>query len=233
MDKKIRLRSLARQALVEELLSLGTIEGRKDFIEFLREIWPLDDMPSTDPRHSDASGDIWQHTVINSDWDHDELYGQYLNLYDGPVPVYHKFLENSVDPSVRKDLDEQAKYVEVINRHLSPNGLSLQISEEVSGYYIYRLAKQGKNLQKKVKNLIFAANGYKPEIVLSDSVSNDIKIVKNAEFCLIYDLPIPDTGFLVGGSSLLVEKYWVNRVNLQFFRGWSTAKIESISRFRC
>lgn len=36
------------------------------------------------------------------------------------------------------------------------------------------------------KNLIFAANGLKPEIVLSDSVDNEIKITKNEKFCLVY-----------------------------------------------
>jgi hypothetical protein len=41
-----------------------------------------------------------------------------------------------------------------------------------------------------VKNLIFAANGYKPEIVIIDATTNDIKITKNDEFCLIYDRPI-------------------------------------------
>ncbi|MBL1074776.1 hypothetical protein JK358_10245 [Nocardia sp. 2] len=44
------------------------------------------------------------------------------------------------------------------------------------------------------KNLIFAANGPKPEIVLRDAVNNDIEIVKNAEYCLVYDEPIPATG---------------------------------------
>lgn len=44
------------------------------------------------------------------------------------------------------------------------------------------------------KNLIFAANGPKPELVLRDSVSNDIEIVKNAQYCLIFDQPIPADG---------------------------------------
>ena len=44
------------------------------------------------------------------------------------------------------------------------------------------------------KNLIFAANGPKPEIVLRDAMSNDLQIVKNAEYCLIYDEPIPAEG---------------------------------------
>lgn len=48
----------------------------------------------------------------------------------------------------------------------------------------------------QVKNLIFAADGPKPEIVLSDSVSNHISIVKNEEFCLIYTEPILSHGLL-------------------------------------
>src|SRR5260370_11301092 len=47
-----------------------------------------------------------------------------------------------------------------------------------------------------VKNLIFAANGPKPEIILLDALNNDIKIVRNEEYCLIYDKPISEQGFL-------------------------------------
>jgi hypothetical protein len=47
-----------------------------------------------------------------------------------------------------------------------------------------------------VKNLIFAAKGPKPEIVLIDSVNNDIQIVRNEQYCLIYDKPIPEYGLL-------------------------------------
>lgn len=44
------------------------------------------------------------------------------------------------------------------------------------------------------KNLIFAANGPKPELVLRDAVNNDIEIVSNSEFCLVYDKPLPADG---------------------------------------
>ncbi|ANS32660.1 hypothetical protein R1CP_40400 (plasmid) [Rhodococcus opacus] len=44
------------------------------------------------------------------------------------------------------------------------------------------------------KNLIFAANGPKPELVLRDAVNNDIEIVKNAEFCLVFEQTIPADG---------------------------------------
>lgn len=44
------------------------------------------------------------------------------------------------------------------------------------------------------KNLIFAADGPKPELVLRDAVNNVIEIVKHAEHCLIYDRPLPTDG---------------------------------------
>ncbi|PRI10506.1 hypothetical protein [Leucobacter massiliensis] len=44
------------------------------------------------------------------------------------------------------------------------------------------------------KNLIFAANGPKPELVLRDAVNNDIEIVRNGEYCLVYNQPIPTDG---------------------------------------
>ena len=45
-----------------------------------------------------------------------------------------------------------------------------------------------------VKQLIFAANGPKPKIVFSDAIHNDVRIVENAEFCLVYSEPIGDSG---------------------------------------
>jgi hypothetical protein len=49
---------------------------------------------------------------------------------------------------------------------------------------------------QRVKNLIFASNGPKPDILLADAVSNDIQIFRNAESCLVYDDPIYARGLL-------------------------------------
>jgi hypothetical protein len=47
-----------------------------------------------------------------------------------------------------------------------------------------------------VKNIIFASNGFKPEIVFSDSLNNDIDFIKHEESCLKYDRPIHTHGLL-------------------------------------
>ncbi len=51
--------------------------GRMDPISFLKRIWVLSSMPSTDFRHTDAEGDINQHMVWNCDWSHDYLLNNY------------------------------------------------------------------------------------------------------------------------------------------------------------
>jgi hypothetical protein len=45
-----------------------------------------------------------------------------------------------------------------------------------------------------LKNLIFAADGRKSQIVLPDSIRNTIRIVKNEQYCLVYDQPLEDRG---------------------------------------
>jgi very-short-patch-repair endonuclease len=51
-----------------------------------------------------------------------------------------------------------------------------------------------KGVDGEMKNLIFAADGPKPRIVLRDAVNNVIEIVDNEQFCLIYDRPLGPEG---------------------------------------
>ena len=46
----------------------------------------------------------------------------------------------------------------------------------------------------ELKNLIFAANGPKPRIVLRDAINNVIELTENAQFCLVYDRPLSENG---------------------------------------
>lgn len=45
-----------------------------------------------------------------------------------------------------------------------------------------------------LKNLIFAADGPKPKIVLRDAVNNHIEITENSEYCLVFDRSLPPEG---------------------------------------
>lgn len=56
----------------------------------------------------------------------------------------------------------------------------------------------GRGVDGDLKNLIFAANGPKPKIVLRDAINNIIEITENAESCLVYDRPLSDAGLMWG-----------------------------------
>lgn len=72
----------------------------------------------------------------------------------------------------------------------------LDLSEAVLANLNALLAEhdRGGGVATPAKNLIFAANGPKPELVLRDAVNNDVEIVRNGEYCLVYDRPIPADG---------------------------------------
>jgi hypothetical protein len=46
----------------------------------------------------------------------------------------------------------------------------------------------------EMKNLIFAADGPKPQIVIDNAISNDLRVIKNGEHCLFYDRPLSQAG---------------------------------------
>lgn len=72
-------------------------------------------------------------------------------------------------------------------------------------------SEQG-GVEGEVKNLIFAANGPKPEIAFEDAISNRIKIVRNKEYCLVYDSPLPDSGL----TWKTLVTWWTTKNNCPF-----------------
>lgn len=68
------------------------------------------------------------------------------------------------------------------------------------------------------KNLIFAADGPKHRMVLSDAINNDLEVVANAEYCLVYDRPLDSSGL----SWRQLTQWWEEREGLQ---GWADDKI--------
>jgi hypothetical protein len=58
----------------------------------------------------------------------------------------------------------------------------------------------------ELKNLIFAADGPKPRIVLRDAVNNQIEITQNAEHCLVYDRVLPPEGLTLRA----LVAWWTN-----------------------
>ncbi|TKH04407.1 hypothetical protein FC678_24660, partial [Peribacillus simplex] len=183
---------VTRRNIMDELYAKGNIEGRHELTDFLNRIWNLENMPSTNRRFKNASVEIWQHMINNDDWDNRYLYETYLELLLAPDQLFIHFLEQVVHPIVRHQ--SQKEFIELINHHLVNDNFQFYQTEVISGFPLFKINEIQAGVKGIVKNLIFAAIGYKPEIVISDSINNDIKIVKNAENCLVYDRPIPNAG---------------------------------------
>jgi very-short-patch-repair endonuclease len=104
---------------------------------------------------------------------------------------FRAFLEQTVHPEVRTG-DDQKRFVDLINSYLQRDGFeSSNCAPSKRRPAILSIALSKKALSPAIaKNLIFAANGPKPELVLADALNNDIRITKHEESCLVYDLPI-------------------------------------------
>lgn len=200
---------LTRKNIMEELYAKGNIEGKLELIDFLTRIWNLENMPSTDSRFHNALGDIQQHMINNLDWDEVYLYEQYLELFTTTDEVFSQFLELIVHPIVRNP-SEVKEYIDLINFHLLNDGYELVPNDKVSGYIVYKITKIKSGVKGSAKNLIFAAIGEKPDIVISDSINNDIKIVNHESNCLVYDRPLSGKGLL--WTELV--KWWTDINNL-------------------
>jgi very-short-patch-repair endonuclease len=106
-----------------------------------------------------------------------------LQTEEGGDPWYSKrlYVLSLIKPQSENFLIELAE--RVIERYDS-NELRIVLSRFTGG------------VSGEIKNIIFAANGPKPELVLADAVHNIVDIVANAEYCLVYDWPINSSGLL-------------------------------------
>ncbi|HLO51401.1 MAG TPA: hypothetical protein VK211_23515 [Kamptonema sp.] len=148
---------------------------------------------------------------------HYEFYPHYCDLeidvanYE-PGTTREKFIR-ILEESNRLD---QAKILKGVFKKLPVSFFDEKDRERKKGIYdeyqaiIASLEALGQGLSGEFKNLIFAANGPKPKIVLVDATTNEIKIVENEEYCLVYDRPLTEKGLL---WEELVD-WWRDRENL-------------------
>jgi hypothetical protein len=111
--------------------------GRLDEIDFLKRIYSLDLLPSTDGRYQDAAGDIFQHRVNNADWDNDWVFSDdRFGLANGEDEALLKFLSEMLHPAVRKP-EEAARLASVMNPLLRADGYQIVPEDLVSGRPVY------------------------------------------------------------------------------------------------
>ena len=207
--KYYKISVLTRRALLNDLYNIGNLNGQLSIDEFLEKseleyIKPTENVffdfllngESREPEKEICLEELLKNSSIDESLDEKFFF----------------FLEQIIHPYVRSNSDS-LQYILIINKHLKKDNFQIIPVSEISGESVYKVC-QNYGIQESVKNLIFAANGYKPEIVLDDALSNRIKIVKNSEFCLIFDQPIKNSGLL-----------WVDLV-----KWWAETKQKAINK---
>ncbi|HIA51759.1 MAG TPA: hypothetical protein EYN91_06670 [Candidatus Melainabacteria bacterium] len=184
---------LSRRLIIDELEHVDLFGDYTKLDEDLETMWPISELNSPYPRGGSLKKSIIQHCIRNpGDWDNTFLLDQ-LDIIGCSRTLFFEFLEKVVHPNSRRK-EKQQNLVDAINQHLKNDGYHFIQTSSISGYPIFKIVAVGGGVAGAPKNLIFAADGPKPEIVLSDAINNDIRIVKNADNCLVYDRPIGSNG---------------------------------------
>lgn len=131
------IREGTRRDIIDMLLLRDApFHGRLDFMNFLKRVWPLDEMPSHDSRFRTATNDIGTHMSFG-DWDDAYLLLERLNLAGGPDDQFMRFVEAVVHPLVVPDEREALSLVNTINGSLERDGFHLVETQRVSGKAVY------------------------------------------------------------------------------------------------
>jgi very-short-patch-repair endonuclease len=175
-----KLSSTTRNRLIDDIASDNI---NCDIRSIIKNSWDFD---TTNPM------DIFNPIDINTIPIKDLLIKFVDFLYVSDKSIIN-FLELLTHPRVC-DEKVQNLLVKKINNAISIDGFKLKEEGYYSDRVFYKIYDIKGKSRGSIKNLIFSAVGYKPEIVLSDSLNNDIKIVKNENSCLVYEKPIPKKG---------------------------------------
>ena len=126
-----------RRDIVDMLvLRDAPFHGRLEFMDFLKRVWPLDEMPSEDHRFKTATSDIATHMRFG-DWDDSHLLLERLKLAGGSDDDFLRFLEALVHPLVVTDEKQALTLVAAINGSLERAGFHLVEIDRISGKPAY------------------------------------------------------------------------------------------------
>ena len=116
----------------------GNWSGRLDEVDFLRRIYDLEAMPSSDGRFPTASGDIYKHRIMNDDWDADWVFNDpHFNIMRGTDEAFLRFIAETVHPIVRPDPTGVSELVAAFNEQLEVDGWHLTQIRQLSGRPVY------------------------------------------------------------------------------------------------
>lgn len=198
-----RISEDARKLILDDLIRIECCTGGQSVAEFVKRVFPdVENMTYIEgSRTKPILNEIARHMDSFDDWDFNYLFETVLELTKVPDNKFISFCEQYVHPIFRRTscvgnqdeiIDLNEKCIEAINKGLFDVGLNLKPASQTAGRTIYKAVTIAQGTQYPIKNIIFAAK-YKPDIVLDDALSNDIRIV-NTNGALVYAQGIPAEG---------------------------------------
>lgn len=208
-DDFFEISTITRRKIVNWICGQSNIEGKLRIDEMLSSAWDLESLPSYYGRRN-ALEDIMQHMVRNDDLSYKELFEDVLQTMYVSDSKFISLINAILHPRVR-DTNEQLNYVKKINTFLIADGYSCIKTKYISGEPVYSIVHTRYDISPKAKNIVFASIGKKPDIVIDDSLSNDIKVIDPDKKCLVYNIPLSSNG--VSWDDLVT---WWNKGNSEY-----------------
>ncbi|ATV54510.1 hypothetical protein CTM61_03190 [Prevotella intermedia] len=158
MAQQNKITATTRKNISDELkVSRLWYNGQLEEPNFLDRLYDLKQLPSRDHRYTNAYDDIYQHMVMNNDWDEGWVFTDTrFNLMHTSDEEYLSFLAETLHPAVRTDKKEISQMQEIYNNHLENDGYEIIQVKEISGKPVFegRLKTIGSSHQVENKTEI-------------------------------------------------------------------------------
>ena len=135
----MEISEVTRRNILDELC-LSEIEwnGRLNEVDFLKRIFPLQEMPSNDIRFPNMAGDIHQHRINNLDWEDDWIIEDTrINLLYCDDKIFLDFLCETLHPIVRTNTSERETLLKIYGAHLEKDGYEICEIRKISGKPVF------------------------------------------------------------------------------------------------
>lgn len=132
MKQQNKITTITRKNISDELkINNLSYNGRLEEPDFLNRLYNLQQLPSRDYRYTNAYDDIYQHMVMNYDWEDGWVFTDTrFNLMHTDDEKYLRFLAETLHPAVRTDEKEILQMQEIYNNNLKNDGYEIiQVSE--------------------------------------------------------------------------------------------------------
>lgn len=184
-----------RRVFLNWLIDQPDLLGESSIIQLLSPAWNLEVLSVTgwDGGTCNARDYITKHMVQNDDITWSELFENLLDFIYVPDRVVFRFIETIVNPPFREG-QAQERYVNEVNSIISACGHALSQYKAIAGLPHYKMGRQAVGIRGQICNIIFAAVGGKPDIIIQDALANKLEIVDDKADCLFYTCPIGQQG---------------------------------------